>query len=353
MRCGESLKEAVTSVSRMNTYTLEEKSTRSSSYRRIDIQASDSAVGALVGRLPIGSNVPMQPLDAKETPPVPSLALPSEREKTISLESEASAEVDDVYKQSPSELSTADNLFNKHSDGDIVPSKTLRDYIQRLPSKKEKQQTLIMVIVWAYKQIFGENISLEKLVAATRQEDLYDTHTRGYLLEIAKNYFRTVGDRYEVNPYDGEKRVTEIIQAIQNSDKTDTATEPKKTGKRGRPPGSLNKKEVEAVEPWLNKLPENFKKFDARQLTSAADWGAFGLYILTKVLEVDEAVSVGLVYVYLIKQFPVMTISGKDFGKRIGDSRNKRFVKNAGGAYFLTAEAEAQVKKLIESAGNR
>lgn len=348
LKCGEGLKEIATSKSEMNSYTLERKATRYSSSERIEIKASDSAVGALMGKVPFGSNTPLQPLNLKETPLTPP-ALPSEREKTISLEAEAQSGGESDYQGKSLPFLTADSLFNKHSDSDIVPSKTLRDYIQKLASKKEKQQTLITMLVWAYGRIYGENISHEKLVDAMRQENLYDTNTRKYLPEVARSYFKTVDDRYEINLYDGEKRVSEIIQAIQSPDITDTAAGTKKTGKRGRPPGSLNAKEVEAVKPWLNKLPENFKKFDARQLTSAADWGAFGLYVLTKVLEVDEAIGVGLVYIYLIKQFPVMTISREAFVKRIGDSRSKRFRKNAGGNYFLTPEAEAQVKKMIET----
>lgn len=350
MKCGENLREAATLVNRMNTYTLERKATRHSSSERIEIQASDTAINTFMGKLPIGLNTPLQPLNAKEIPSAPLPALPGEQERTISLESEA--QIEDERKEKAHHLLTADNLFNRQSDDAITPSKTLRDYIQGLSSKKEKQEVFATMFVWAHRQLFGKSISHENLVAAMKQENLHDTNARKYLVELAKNYFKTVDNHYEVNPYDGEKQVKEIMQAIQNPAMANTATEQKKAGKRGRPAGSLNTKEVEAVEPWLGKLPENFKQFDARQLSSAADWGAFGLYILTKVLKVDQAVNVGLVYVYLTKQFPVMTISREAFVKRVGDNRTKRFRRNAGGAYFLTPEAEAQVKGLIEAAGN-
>ena len=350
LKCGESLKEVATSVNRMNTYTLERKATRHSSSERIEIQASDTAINTFMGKLPIGLNTPLQPLHAKEIPSAPLPALPGEQERTISLESEA--QVEGERKEKAPHPLTADNLFNKQSDDEITPSKTLRDYIQNLPSKKERQQVFMMLLVWAHRQIFNKGISREKLLGAVRHENLHNQGVYTYLSELAKNYFKTVDDYYEVNPYDGEERVKEIVQAIQNPPVAGTATEQKKAGKRGRPSGSLNTKEVEAVEPWLGKLPENFKQFDARQLSSAADWGAFGLYVLTKVLKVDQAVHAGLVYVYLVKEFPVMTAGRDAFVKRMGDSKTKRFRKNAGGAYFLTPEAEAQIKGLVEAAGN-
>ena len=351
LKCGESLKETATPVSEMNSYTLKRKVTRHSSSEEIEVKASDASVGALMGKLPFGSNAPLQPLNLRETPST-SLALPSEGGKTISLEAETQINEEDRFEEKPSHLPTANSLFNKLSDDEIAPSNALREHIQALSSKKEKQQVLVTMLVWAYKELNNENISREKLLASVKSENLFSTNFYTYLSELAKNYFMTVDDHYEINPNDGEKRVEEVMWAIQNPTKTGTVTEQKKPSKKGRSSRSLNKKEVEMVEPWLSRpLPKEFEGFDARQLSSAADWGAFGLYILTKVLNIAQSIDAGLVYVYLTKQFGVMTVSRKNFVKRMGDNTSK-FKKNASGAYFLTAEAEAQIKGLIEKASN-
>ena len=351
LKCGESLKETATPVSEMNSYTLKRKVTRHSSSEEIEVKASDAAVGALMGKLPFGANTPLQPLNLKEIPSTPP-ALPSERERTISLESKASVDEEDKFEEKSLHVLTASSLFNKLSDDEIAPSKVLKDYIQNLSSKKEMQQVLTTMLVWAHKELNGENINREKLLTAIKRESLFNSAFYTYLLELAKNYFITVSDRYKINSNDGERRVQEIMQEIQNPATANAASEQKKTGRRGRPSGSLNKEEVKVVEPWLSEpLPKELEKFDARQLSSAADWGAFGLYVLTKVLNVAQSVDAGLVYVYLTKQFEVMTVSRKAFVKRMGDTTN-RFKKNANGAYFLTAEAEAQIKGLIEKASN-
>lgn len=244
LKCGEVLKEIATSKSEMNSYTLERKATRCSSSERIEIKASDSAVGALMGKVSFGSNTPLQPPNFKETPSTPP-ALPSEREKTILLEAEAQSGGGSDYQDKPLPSLTADRLFNRHSDTEIMSSKALRDYVQEIPTKKEKQLLFMIMLVWAYEQLLRRGTNRREIVDAMKKESLHsDRAIREYLPELVKDYFRTVGDRYEINPYDGEKRATGIIQAIQNPGITKTATEPKKTGKRGRPPGSLNKKEV-------------------------------------------------------------------------------------------------------------
>ena len=304
-----------------------------------------------MGKLPIGLNTPLQPINAKEIPSAPLPALPSEQERTISLESEIQVDAEDEHKRETHNSLTANNVFNKHSDNEITSSKTLRNHIQKLSYKKEKQQTFITVFVWAYKQHCGRRVSYENLITAIKHEGLHDTNTRKHLSELAKIYFKVVDGHYEINPYDGEQRVAEIIKAIQDPEKPSTTTEPKKSSKLSKPKGQPSKKEVEMVQPWLEQPLKSLDHFDARQLDSAADWGAFGLYILTKILKVEEALDAGLVYAYLVKQFSAMSITRNNFVKRMGDTTS-RFKKNTSGAYFLTPEAEKRTKELIEAAGN-
>ena len=350
LKCGELLEQSLASQGAMNTYTLEEKSTKSSSYRRIEVKASDSAVGTLTTGLPFGSSAPPKTFNARETLPenLPP-ALPSGSDKTITIDAanQESSEEDGKVTHSLE----SDRLFTRNSDYGIVSSKTLRDYILKLSSKKERQQVFAVIYVWAYRELLSESISHGNLVAVMKYEDLHDNHIRTYLSEVAKNYFRTDGDYYELNNYDGVQRVKGILSAIQNPVQPSGVTEVKKSSKRrGRPAGQSNKEEFKKVEPWVAMSIESLENFDVRRLKSASDWGAFGLYILTKILKVEEAVEAGLVYTYLTKKFTTMPISRKSLLNRMGDTEGK-FGKSASGAYFLTTKAEAEMKALIEGSG--
>ena len=88
--------------------------------------------------------------------------------------------------------------------------------------------------------------------------------------------------------------------------------------------------------------------FDTRKLATAAEWSSFGLYVLTKVLKVEEAVEAGLIYAYLATKFSTFSTKRDTFVKKMNDSKSM-FKRNTNGAYFLTEEAENNMKVLIEN----
>lgn len=348
LKCGEPLKQSLDSQPEMNTYTLEEKVTKSSAFRSLKVKASDNAIGTLMGRLPFGANTPLQPLDTRKAPPANLLpALPSDTDKTITTEPDKQVIGEDRRNSEIIDSLKAEHLFTQNSDHGIIPNKTLREYISRLSSKKEKQQVFALMFVWAHKEWFDESVSHENLVAVMKEESQYDSNSRKHLIEVAKDYFKKVDNQYEVDNYEGTNKVQEIISTIQNPEQSLGVTKIKKGSKRGRPAGQHNKAELEVIKPWLEMPIEHLKDFDTRELKSAPDWVAFGLYILTKILKVQGTVEVGLLYAYLTNKFETMPIKRKAFVNRISDAKSK-FTRNTNGAYFLTPEAEAEVKKLIE-----
>jgi hypothetical protein len=344
--CGEALKAAASSKESMNTYTLEEKSTTKSSYRRIEITASDNAVDVFVGRLPLVTNSPLSPIQKNNSENSfgnSSKKLPS----AIIVESESQSLSNNAQESEDSNSLTPKMLFSENSDHGLSPGKTLRSYLQDLASKKERQQIYALMFVWAHNHEFQESVSHENLVAAMKHEDLYDSNSSKHLQLVSKDYFKTVDNHYEINNYDGIKRVEEILENIRIGKQPSLTTEQRKNGKRVRSTGIVKKSELDKVEPWLDLPLESVTNFDTRKLKSTSEWCAFGLYILTKILKIDEAVESGLVYVYLSKKFPKLAAKRKAFNDCIRESKNK-FSRNANGNYFLNSDAEKSIKEIIE-----
>ncbi|MBP8001975.1 MAG: hypothetical protein KA314_03950 [Chloroflexi bacterium] len=336
----------------MNTYTLEEKATKSSSYRRIEVHASDGAVDAFTARLPFGANVPLRPLNIQE----PSfkdagLALLSGYEETPTIEQNNKTVIDVGEQEADSFSLKVENLFSEHSEHKILPSKTLREYIRKLPTKKERQQIFAIMFVWAFNQQFNESISHEKLIAVMKYEDLFDSNTYKHIPEVAKNYFTTFDNNYRVNNYDGARRVEEIIKNIQNPEPSQVA-DSKKSSKGGKPVGKPNKLETETITPWLDMPLDVLQSFDVRKLESATEWGIFGLYILTKILRVQQTVKAGTLYAFLSRKYPTIGAKRKTLVDALRTNGTKVLL-SADGAYSLTETGEREVKKLIESEGNK
>jgi hypothetical protein len=349
LKCGEPIKAVVSSSKEsMNTYILEEESTTESSYRRIEVKASDNAVDALTGRLPLVTNSPLSliPINIHKNNQLNNSS--HELPPPITVESERSIPIDSIGGNNPNIL-TPEKLFAENSEHGFSPSKTFRDYLYGLSSKKEKQQVYALMYVWVHNQELKQNVSHENLIAAMKHEDLYDSNSTKHLQEVSRNYFKMADNHYEITKFDGAKKIQEILENIQIGKQPQASTEQRKNGKRGgRPTGSANKAELEKITPWLDLPIDIVANFDTRKLTTTSEWGAFGLYILTKVLKVAEAIDSGLVYVYLSKKFSKLAAKRKTFTDSIRESKNK-FSKNVNGSYFLTSEAEKAIKEIIEA----
>lgn len=334
----------------MNTYTLEERVTKTTSFRRIEVKGTDNAVAAFTPRLPLGHNTSMQPPNDVRQAFVQddSLpALPSERESITIENSDDSTKPDEPATYSNNSDASGKNLFNEDSKYGVIPSKKFRDHIQKLSSKKEKQQTFFIMYVWAYWEYKKSTVSREQLIEAVRGEGLFDSNTQKHVKETIKNYFKNDNGSFEITPYDGADKVKSIIENIENPNFTLDKPE-QKSRKGGRPSGSLNKNEAAKIKPWLDKPIEGLDSFDVRKLDSAADWSVFGLYVLTKKMKVVEAVEANLLYSFLSHKYSSFPIKRKTFMNSFGNSP-KRFIKNANNAYLLTQDSEKWIEKTIEN----
>ena len=218
LKCGEPLKRGVASESEMNSYTLDEKSDKDSYSRRIELRASNEAVGSFVGKLPLGPRAsPQRPPEDKNNIPIDQVPeLPSSSSNSIDVEPNGQATIRSDSKAQEGNSSELGRLFTEHSKYEIIPSKSLRTYIHSLSSKKNKQQTFAIIFVWAFKKMLNKSISRDELVSVMKHETLHDTNSAGHISETAKNYFKEDDNHYEVNDYDGAEKVEEIIDAIRN-----------------------------------------------------------------------------------------------------------------------------------------
>jgi hypothetical protein len=353
LKCGEPIKDNGTSLGKMNTYSLKEKVTKTKSSRHIEIQASDTAIGALMARFPLDLNAPLRLLNVQEThTEFVQLPPPNNYEELPTIESQNGRASDDEREESDATLLKPERLFTEHSEHGIIPSKTFRDYLQKLPSKRQKQQAFAIMFVWAYSEMLGERVSHEELMAVIKYESLYDSNSSTYLSEVVNDFFKTVDNHYEVNGYDGAQRVNEIIKNIQNPEQLQASTPSRKASKKGgRPPGRESKAELEVIKPWLAIPLDIPNSFDVRKLKSAPKWAAFGLYLLTKILRVQETVEAGVVYAFLAEKYPSMSAKRKNFVAKMR-TNDESFSLSAGGAFSLTETGEKEIKKLIEGSGS-
>jgi hypothetical protein len=346
LKCGEPIKAQISEINEMNTYTLEEKTTKSTSYRRVEIRASDSALGVWKPGMGIDSGVPLQPFIGQDRPSgdsLPALTNLSVNSAVVNPGPERREE----NRDSDSDAFDPEVLFAKNSDNGISPGKSLRDYLSRLPSKKERQEVFITLFVWAYKKVCSEACSSENIISAMKNDHLYDGHSSQYLSETIKNYFVVTSGKHEINNYDGVKKVNEILDSMKGNKVTSNIIDVKKNNRKNRPPGKIGKDETAIVNPWTKLIVENLNEFDARKLKNASDWAVFGLYVLTKILKVQETIDPDLVYVYLKIKFPIISVQRKNFVEKMR-TMDKKFIRSVSGAYSLTEIAEKEIRELIQ-----
>ena len=334
----------------MNTYDFEEEITEKSSSRRVSIRASNEAVGTLVNRLPFGSITSSPPLRRTENQngtTIKSLPTTSDDSQGPEDEDIESSEYSTAVVEEERKLASLDidRLFTDDHEHGVIPSKPLRDYIKSLDSKTERQSVFIIMYVWAYYERHKSSSSRDSLVSGMKSEGIYDTNSPKHIANAAKDYFKVDSNGYQVHPYHGVEKVEEIINAIQNPKQSSNNSETKKN-KRGRPSGQINKKELEKVKPWIEQEVDRLDTFDTRKLSNASKWGAFGLYILTKVLKVEDAVEAGVLYTYLVTKFSTVHSKRRTFVERMRKAEST-FSKNAKGKYFLTEKAENEMRALI------
>lgn len=351
LRCGELLKadDLQTNSGSTNSYTLEEKTTETSTYRRIELVASDNAVDAFASRLPLGNIAPLRTVEGefRATQDSRLLTEPQSDNYLDVVDDEVNRDSDASEQTQVSDNSSIEigALFSDHSQFEIIPSKTLRDYIQGQSTKKARQQKFAILYVWGFNERTGRNITRSELIAIMQHEDLHDGNTWKHLGSVINDYFVVNGNNYRINDYDGRAEIDMILDEIRNPKPKDQGQEVK-SNKIGRPSGSSNKKELETINPWLEMSINLPASFDVRRLGSATDWTLFAIYVLTKLLKVEDTVEPGVAYAYISKKYPTLSVKRKTFRDSL--SRDKSNVlRSVSGGYSLTQIGEEKIKKLI------
>lgn len=349
LRCGEHLKLGSSST---NSYTLEEKTTKSSTYRRIELVASNSAVETFASRLPLGNFNPLRTFDGefKTLDTRRLLAEPQTTGDPIPEGDESEQRIVNTQDSrfSPNISIEIGTLFSDHSQFEIIPSKSLRSYILNQLTKKDKQQKFAMLYVWGFNQRTGRNITRNELIAILKHESLHDGNTNRHLNALINDYFVVNGNNYRINDYDGKEKIDEILDEIKNPKPKAKDKETNSSKRVGRPAGSPNKKELEIIGSWLEMNIDLPTSFDVRRLGGATDWTLFAIYVLTKLLKVDETVNPGTAYAFISKKYPILSVKRKNFINTL--SRDKSNVqRSVSGGYSLTERGEAKIKQLIEN----
>lgn len=343
--CGNSLVSKELPQTQMNEFTLEEKQTTKSAYRRINGRFSDDAFGqaaALFGGMST-SNLISQSAEIN-SPPQKLLPLPQDNQD------EGDQAVEDYSAdQSSTPLSNKDDkdralrFFEVDGEAELVAKIT--DYKGK--SKKEQQQRFILVYVWAFQHIFSRAVpSKEHINNAAKKSVLYDNNFANHFGQTSKEFLMLREAGYKINS-PGIARVNEIIDEMDNSDLEGFAYW-KGTSKTARKRSSLSKEDEQKIKQWLE-MPTTIDQFDVRKIGGASNLAAFAIWIITKKLSVENAVKPKEAYSYLKGKYQTIAVTSNTFSMALSRNLNK-FKKTPDGLYFLTEETQREVESWIQGA---
>jgi hypothetical protein len=348
--CGSSSTSQEASQAPMNEFTLEEKQTTKSSYRRINGRFSDAFgqnAAGLFGLMPQARLIP-EPRRNIPTYQQHVLPAPIDNQDGFTDQPINNFDSDDqIVPPLPHDESRdkALRFFEITGEEELVAKVT--DYKGK--SKKEQQQRFVVLYIWAYSHIFGRAVSSkDHMNSAAKRASLYDRNFTTYFEQVAKTYLMSSDAGYKLNS-PGIVMAAKIIDEMEDESKKgspywDAISKP------ARKRASLSKEDTQKVNQWVE-MPLEVGSLDVRALGSATNHAMFALWAITKELGVIPAVKPKMAYLYLTTKFTTVSVKLGAFTKSLSRPTNaSRFNKNANGFYYLTEEAEREVQSWTRGA---
>lgn len=351
--CAQPLASQTVAHSHANQFTLEEEQTGSSARRRIDGRLSDEAfreAAALFVGLTQRRMVPQPPGTplSYEVPGIPPIVGDEKIENAgdESVDQQGRSSKEDSPATSNRRDGTRDEAlkyFRLRGEDDVMP----QEPGFKGKTKRQQQERFILLYAWAYKHILGRPVpSKNHFFDAARKHGVYDRNFDGYFPAIVNEYLVDTGEGFELNR-GGDTKISEIVEEMNDSSAQVGFPYWKATSASGAKQSRLSKEDKEEVTRWVQ-MSVDKGKLDIRTLNSAANYAMFAIWALTKHLNVGSAVKPQMAYLFLTQKFKTVSVQKKSFQNVLSERRNK-FRRNTQGLYYLTNEAEEEVKSWVET----
>lgn len=339
LSCGKRIEEADTGSASINRFTLEEKSTSKSSYRKIEGHLSDNAFGqaaSLFGGLP--QTRPSSSHQPRIIHEASRLALPNSHPVITETDSsfEESKGGDEAITVTPEmppshhtsmPIDRAQRYFDLDSDSELIAR--MSDF--KGVNKQEQQKRFMILYVWAYALILGKPEPSKKIIlAALSKKGFSDSNSFKHFSSIENKYFSKAGGGYRIN-LDGEKEVNRILNEIEN-DSIRGFQDWDKVKPRERS-ARLNKDISERIDRWVD-MPVDINNFDVRKLKKASNYALFTIWVLTSRLKVEKAVKPVEIFNYLKRKYAHVPVTQKTINAALARPYNASVIeKTSDGGY--------------------
>jgi hypothetical protein len=338
----------------MNTYLLEETYTKSSYSKKVEISATDNAIGKIAptlgGALPHLRSKTIQP-----NPPFNShLSLPIFSDDQLSIEDTSASEKqtqENITVDSLADTVTSSTNLERANIASRFFEKDNKGYLTSLTAdykgltKKNQQERFGLLYIWAYNQLIGEPVpDKDHIIQAVKQNGLLDKNFSTYFSKLSK-YINKSDGAFKLNP-SGNSFINKILVELQDDkilgfDLTSGST--KHTNYAPR----VNKEVQENIEKWII-MPSRLNSLDIRSIDKNLKLCIVAIFDLTRELKVEQAVTASIAYDYLLKKYKTIPINQRAFKDALcSKSSAKYFSKGADGKYFTTMEADAIVEDII------
>lgn len=199
--CGASSVTESASQTPMNEFTLEEKQTTKSSYRRINGRFSDAFGQNAAGLFGIQPQPRFIPELTRNVPPYQQhvLSLPVDDRNAFA---DQPADIFALEEQGRPPLQQDDGrdkalrFFEITGNDELIAKVT--DYKGK--TKKDQEQRFVILYVWAYSHIFSKAVpSRDHMNDAAKRAGLYDKNFATYFDQTAKTYLMASDGGYKLN----------------------------------------------------------------------------------------------------------------------------------------------------------
>lgn len=351
--CGNPLVAQAPAQGAMNEFTLEERQSPKSAYRRFNGRFSDAAAGQ-VGAM-LGATTNVRPLPQKPTIIDVPRAMPQlGAGDDVVLSTPASHEESDPIvapspivspNAEPMDKARALQYFKNIDDRELYPK--VMDFKGK--QRKDQQQRFIILYVWAFQEILGKSVpSKMHIFDIAKKAHVYDRNMIKYLEQTTNEFIINIGGKLELNPK-GLNKMETILREIDDSTVGDgfvywdTTKTPQKRL-------VLNKDDEQRITQWIQ-MTLNMGAFDIRNLKNATDCAMFALWAITKGLQAESAVKPKMAYLYLTRKYKTVSVKQTSFTNALSREGNaNNFKRNAEGFYYLTSQAQAKVETWINGA---
>lgn len=348
--CGKPVVASQDNAEPVNEFTLEEKQTRTTYYKKVQGKLTNTAFGDAASvfsgspsmRRPIVSVNPVIPANTNH-----QLSLPiNSPELTFDGETVSQESVVPNTSSLVNNASTKDRaalFFEPDGEDALVP--IVGDF--KGENKGEQQRRYMLLFVHAYNFHFKRAMPSDKLVfVSMRNRSMFDNNCYNYFNSIATQYLVKTDAGYKVS-LDGLNKIEEIVHEIEDRTKSgfrdwDKAVKPRNKGSK--------REDIQEVNSWVD-MPLDLGVFDIRSLKKPTHYALFGIWLITKKLEVAKAVKPGVVYEFLKRRFVAISVNSGKINRALTRRYNASFFqKTSEGLFYLTPEGESKVLQWLQGA---